>query len=348
MTKHRAHTLSIILLFLLPLLLPSCGPGGDTFRIKGHFRDMQAGQLYIYNESDDHARLDTLNIQEGRFLYKGQTSEVTPYILVFPNGMEQVIFAGPNQDLQYEATANDMKNYVVNGSEENKLMNQFRQETYTMNPTATRGVARTYITDHPTSPVAIYLLHNYFVQDPDASPDELTALLKTLKPHHPHNHYLLDIEKKNTAAQSRQPRQTIPNLTLISRNLTPTRLWAQESDYTLLAFWALWHPQGYDTLWRLRHLSDKHRTSGQLRILAISLDLERHRWEDTTLQDSLSTHIHHYCDGRGFESPLVKTLGIDQLPLYILADRNHQVIDTGTDINNLDDMLKKHLPTPTP
>ena len=117
------HTLCLCLL----LLLVSCGPGGNSFRMKGTFRDMQAGELYIYNQNGDHARLDTLTVQEGRFRYKGETDEVTPYILVFPNGVEQVIFAGPNEDLEYEATANDLRNYVVNGNEENKLMNKFRE-----------------------------------------------------------------------------------------------------------------------------------------------------------------------------------------------------------------------------
>ena len=105
-------------------LLASCGLSGSSFRIRGKFRDMQAGELYIYNLSSKNARLDTLTIQEGKFLYRGEADEVTPYMLVFPNGMEQVIFVGPATDVEYEATANDLKNYVVNGSEENQLMNQ--------------------------------------------------------------------------------------------------------------------------------------------------------------------------------------------------------------------------------
>ncbi len=76
-------------------LLAACGPGGNSFRIRGSFRDMQAGELYIYNLSGDNARLDTLTIQGGKFRYRGETDEVTPFMLVFPNGVEQVIFAGP-------------------------------------------------------------------------------------------------------------------------------------------------------------------------------------------------------------------------------------------------------------
>ena len=85
-------------IFLL-LSLASCGPKGNSFRIRGNFRDMQTGELYIYNQDGDHARLDTLTVQEGRFQYKGEADESTPYILVFPNGVEQVIFVKAGDDL---------------------------------------------------------------------------------------------------------------------------------------------------------------------------------------------------------------------------------------------------------
>ena len=76
MTKYTFHS---FLAGIALLLLSACGPEGTSFRIKGSFRDMQAGELYIYNLSDDYARLDTLTIQEGKFLYRGEADEVTSY-----------------------------------------------------------------------------------------------------------------------------------------------------------------------------------------------------------------------------------------------------------------------------
>ena len=72
----------VFVIVLLTVLLAACGPGGNSFRIRGSFRDMQAGELYIYNLNGDHARLDTINIQEGKFRYRGEADEVTPYMLV--------------------------------------------------------------------------------------------------------------------------------------------------------------------------------------------------------------------------------------------------------------------------
>lgn len=333
---------NFLYIFIL-FLLASCGPGGNSFRIRGRFRDMQAGELYIYNLNSDLARLDTINIQEGKFRYRGETDEVTPYILLFPNGVEQVIFAGPGEDLEYEATANDLKNYVVNGSDENLLMNKFREETYTMNPSLMTNTARTYIKDHPASPVAIYLFDHYFVQNEEVSSDELSELLKVLRTKHPHHHQLLDIESKLKAEATRQIGKTLPDVTLINKDKKSVKLWSSSKDYTLIAFWATWMPNGTDFLWKLKNGLGDERDNGRLRLVAISLDVERYRWEDAIRSDSTATYLLHCCDGLGFESKAIKTFGINTVPYYILADKTHKVLDCGDDVNQLGDILKKHI-----
>lgn len=333
------HFLYIFILFLLV----SCGPDGNSFRIRGSFRDMQAGELYIYNLNSDLARLDTINIQEGKFRYRGETDAVTPYILLFPNGVEQVIFAGPGEDLEYEATANDLKNYVVNGSDENLLMNKFREETYTMNPSLMTNTARTYIKDNPASPVAIYLFNNYFVQNEEVSSAELSELLKVLRSKHPHHHQLLDIESKLKAAATRQVGKTLPDVTLTNKDKKSVKLWQSSKDYTLIAFWATWMSNGTDFLWKIKNSLSDYRDNGQLRLVAISLDVERYRWEEIIRSDTTATYILHCCDGLGFESKAIKTLGITTVPYYILTDKNHKVLDCGDDVNQLGDILKKHI-----
>ena len=322
-------------------LLASCGLSGSSFRIRGKFRDMQAGELYIYNLSSKNARLDTLTIQEGKFLYRGEADEVTPYMLVFPNGMEQVIFVGPATDVEYEATANDLKNYVVNGSEENQLMNQFRQETYTQNPSQMKVTARRFIKENPLSLVAIYLLDTYFVQDDEVTHAEVKELLKVLKAKQPDNHYLLDIDSKVTSAEQGEVGKILPDVSLMTRDKKMENLWKQSADFNLVAFWALWMPNGYDFLWKLRQCAEKY-GGNRLRIVGVSLDMERYRWEDAIRGDTLR-HIDQYCDGFGFESKALKTLGVHDIPYYILTDKNHKVLETGNEVTKLEEMVKNHL-----
>ena len=336
--KSPLHILYII---TIALLLTACGPSGSSFRIRGSFRDMQAGELYIYNTSSDNAGIDTMTVQGGKFQYKGQAEEVTPYILVFPNGMEQVIFVGPGEDLEYEATANDLKNYVVNGSAENKLMNKFRQETYSLDQSLVQGVAKNYIKEHAESPVAIYLLDRYFCQDNQTDYKELQELFKVVKEKHPHNHFLLSFEREMSNSQLVQKGKKLPDVSLVKADKSSAKLWKESKDYNLIVFWATWIPNGYDVLWRMRRNNRDYKEGGRLRTVAISLDIERHRWEDAIRQDSID--IEHYCDGLSFESDVVKKFGISSLPCYIITDKSHKILEKNNNIQELDDDLKKYI-----
>ncbi|MCH5175848.1 MAG: DUF4369 domain-containing protein [Prevotellaceae bacterium] len=333
--------LHILYIIVVALLMVSCGPSGPSFRIRGSFRDMQVGELYIYNLSSDNARIDTMTVQGGKFQYKGQAEEVTPYILVFPNGMEQVIFVGPGEDLEYEATANDLKNYVVNGSAENKLMNQFRQETYPIDQSLVRNVAKNYIREHADSPVAIYLLDRYFLQDNRTDSKELQELFKVVKEKRPRDRMLLALERDIAYPQQLHKGQQLPDVTLVNKDKSSVKLWKESKDYNLIVFWSTWMPNGYDVLWRMRRSNKDYKEDGRLRTVGISLDIERYRWEDAVRQDSID--MEHYCDGLAFESDVVKRLGISSLPYYIITDKDHKIIGTSNDIKELDSDLKKYI-----
>lgn len=331
---------------LLVLLLTACGPGGKSFRINGSFSDMQAGELFIYNLAGEQARLDTLTIQGGRFFYEGEVEDVTPYMLVFPNGMEQVIFVSPGQEVTYKATANDLKNYVVKGGDENKLMNQFRQETYSAPPAMVVTAARTYIKDNPTSPVAVYLLDRYFVQTDNTSHDELRPLLRLLQKHQPHNHFLMEIENRLSYGQQLAVGKKLPDLQLTRRDRSTSPLWPSQTKapaFNVVLFWSTWMHNGYETLWQVRRHCNSYKDDERLRFVTVSLDVERYRWEDAIRIDTANVRMEHYCDGLGFESQAVKTLGVHRLPYYIIADQQHKILEKGHDMKSLEDWFKKHL-----
>lgn len=362
MTKYplapRLLLLKLLAVVFVACLLAGCGPDGNSFRINGTFRDMQAGELYIYNPATTQACFDTLTVRGGRFTYEGQASTVLPYMLVFPNGMEQVIFVGPGQELDYEASANDLKNYVVSGSEENKLIAQFHKETYTLTPPQVTATARNYIVEYPESPASVYLLDRYFIQADGVTTEELSQLLPTVLKQHPHNHLLLETESRLRYSLHLLPGAKLPDTPLTRRDHTTTQLWAADIQpttktplsplaprplhlniqprRTLILFWSTWMHDGYDLIWRLRQQAND---SLSTRIVAISLDVELQRWLDATRSDSTSA-IEHYCDGLGFESPAAKTLGASRMPYYILTDPQHHILERGHDLADLNKLLK--------
>jgi hypothetical protein len=101
---------------IFALLLVACGNDGPEFSIKGEFDGLKESELLIYNTASGHETVDTVAVKNGEFTYRGSTDELTSYSLVFPNGMEQIIFVNGGDELAYSAKANDLRKYVVEGN----------------------------------------------------------------------------------------------------------------------------------------------------------------------------------------------------------------------------------------
>ncbi|MCM1312708.1 MAG: DUF4369 domain-containing protein [Bacteroides sp.] len=329
-----------LMMSLVALLLAGCDSSDSSFKIKGTFRDMKAGNLYIYNKVSGMERFDTITIKNGEFVYGGTAQVPTPYILVFPNGVEQVIFVDGGEELRYEAAANDLKNYVVNGSELNKLMNRFRKETFKLNAGETQKVARQYILQNPASPVAVYLFERYFVSEYQDD-KSFAAMLDTLMSSQPQNRTLMKLESDIKYSKRGNVGKKVPELSLKNRGKNDINIWQTGTDWTLLVFWATWMEGCYEFTDRMRQEYDRYKDGERLSVIAISLDTEVYRWEDFTRNDTLG--IEHCCDGRAWDSSAVKQLGVGVLPCYILVDKKHNIVAKGTSASQMVDDLKKYI-----
>jgi len=333
-------SLRILLPLLATFLLQGCGPSGNSFTIQGEFTGMKAGELYLFNPTNPEGKVDTLTIADHKFQYSGETTDTLPYVLLFPNAVEHVIFVCPAAAIRYTAAANDLKNYQVSGSEENELMNQFRRETSTLKDNQIPPVAKQYITEHAASPVALYLFDRYFVQAPEASLAEVGDMLRILKKHHPNNHLLFSVEGLLKNADALATGKKVPDVDLVPASKDKRKLWAgQKKDYTLLFFWATWIRNSYDMLWRVRQLQEQN--GEKVRFVGISLDNERYRWEDQTKRDSLT--IEHSCDGLSWSSPTIQRLGLGTIPCYVITDKSHKVVASGTDVDQMAKDVSKYV-----
>ena len=333
--------LKILLPLTVALLLMECGPSGNSFIIEGEFTGMKAGELYLFNPTDPEGRLDTLAIADYKFKYEGEVEDTIPYVLLFPNAVEHVIFVSPGKTIKYAAATNDLKNYRVMGSEENELLNQFRQETSTEKESQIPHIAKQYIKDHTASPVALYLFDRYVMQQRgQTNVKEIMSLLKLLKQFHPNNHQLFATEGLLKNGDRMSEGSTVPNVELTQQGKEAKKLWKDEKkDYTFIFFWASWIPNSYDILWRVRQLQTGN--SEKVRFIGISLDGERYRWEEQTRRDSLV--IEHYCDGLAWSSPMVQDFGLGTLPYYIIIGKSHQVLSAGTNVEQMAKDVTKYV-----
>lgn len=318
---------------LLLAVLTACGPRGKHFKIEGKFKDLQLGEVYIYNQSDEHARFDTLRIKNGSFMYEGTAEEPTPYILVFQNAMEQVIFVDGGKTLEYSASSNDMKNYVVKGSDENKLLNEFREETSKMTAVKTKAAARSFIENHPESPVSVYMLDKYFVQDGNTTHDELLQLVKGMRKHKhlKNNIYLINLQTTINTLKNGEIGKKLPDIEVTTKAGKTLNLSKLTKPYTLIGFWSTWMEEEWEFLSALREFS---RTYGaNLDMVAVSLDTQIYKWEEMIRQDSLT--IHNVCDGYAWDSQPVRKMGVREVPFYLLADKSGKIVAQGTKVEDM-------------
>lgn len=334
---HKTMTKLKSLMYIVPLVATSlwgCGPGGSSFKIKGQFSDFNAAEMYMYNLSEDNIRFDTINIVQGEFTYTGECNDITPYMLVFPNAVEHIIFVAPGKSISYEVSSRDLKNYVVKGTDENKLMNDFRQKV-SAEPKNTQKIAEQFIKDNLDSPVAIYLFDRYYVQNKEINQKEIDSILKLLKKQQPKNIYIRNLESKIKYKDKCKIGNKIPNLTVNNSKGKKIKVWEKKDNKnTILIFWADWCNGSLEYLWKTRDIIRNNKDKVKGRFVGISLDTEYNRFQNDVRSDS-ALNIQQYCDGLAFESPSVKNCGITNIPCYIIVDKNRKIIAKGEDINNM-------------
>ncbi len=325
-----------VMALILVCVMTSCSSNSHQFKIEGKFEDMPAGELYIYNQDNSDAKIDTIYINNGEFAYAGNAEEITPYTIVFQNALEQVIFVKNGEVVHYQASANDLKNYRVDGNEENELMNQFREQTNGKNVVEQREIAETFINEHPSSAAAIYLFNRLFVQEQSTSIVQLKSVLKTIKKAQPQNRFILKVENNIKQIESGQIGKTIPSIEMKTKSKRTINIGKTDADYTVLVFWATWMADLYDFIDDFAVLTEDYSEHKNLKIIAISLDAEIYKWEDCTKTDT--TYCEHICDGKVWDSEPVKKLGVTTIPTFVIADKKHKIIAR---VNSLDDLEKE-------
>lgn len=336
-------TVRFISLLSFVLLLLSCSPKAPKFRLTGYIDNMKTGKLYIYNEDDINASFDTIYIESSHFSYDGVSDGMTRFYIVFPNAVEQVIFAEGGKKLHYEASLNDLKNYTVEGSETNEIMNEFRLKTSQMtDESEIRSMATHYIKTYPDSPVAIYLLDRYFVKVDNINLSRLKSLLKAVKTVQPDDPYVQALEGRLKLLGSVRKGKALPSIRMETDKKDTVDIAKYKNSYELIYFWASWMNDADEVAEEVDDFYEQYGKKNDIKVISISLDGSKYKWQDFIREDSL--HTTHLYDGLAWESPAVKKFGVASLPFYVLADKNKKITAFGSNLDALQDGLEPTTP----
>ncbi len=326
-----------IILTVITLLLQSCGTDSNRFRMEGEFKSMNQVDLYLYDAAN--GKKDTVHVQRGRFLYETDFKDTATLMLMFPNFSQIPIFATSGITVKVKGDASQLRETKVKGSKENEEMTAFRLKSNQLTPPDMEKIAIDYIMEEPNSPVSFYLLQQYFVKSISPNYAKALQLCNVMLQANPHSKpvqqlrkQLLDLKKGSVGSQ-------MPIFALLDTRGKVITNREMQSKLNVFCFWATWNYDSQSQLRTLRKLMKEHKDS--LSVMGISLDAskgESYRWLH---RDSIDFPI--ICDGKMWETPMAKALGMTDINNNIIADEKGRIIERNIPPKELEKKIKELL-----
>ena len=325
----------VLLFHLFTFLLIGCGSDRKTFLLEGTFKGFNQGEIYIYGLNGSH-RLDTISVVKGKIHYEVVLENPVTFSLVFPNYSELPVFAESRAEVEIEGDASHLKETRISGTDANKEMTQFRLQTSGKTPPEVTQAAEAYIREHPASPVALYLLNKYFTQIPSPDYKRCMVLIGEVQKAQPEEPSLKGLIEKMKGLENLRDGATIPNFTATDINGKTVKSTDLNAPVNIIFTWAKWN---YESVSMQRQLTFFHqRFKDRLNIVGICLDTDKRECRKTAEQDSVKWST--ICDGKMWESPLLKQLGLSYVPDNIMTDSKGKIIAHTLHINELQDKAR--------
>ncbi len=306
------------------LAFASCGPDKKTARLSGKIQGLDQAALLVYPADaveGDGGSLDSIKVNRGSFSYDRPTTVPLLLTLVYPNNSFTTLIAQPGEEVTLSGDANRLKEMEVVGTEDNKLLTEFRLSVLKLSEKDAQMRAATYIRTHPQSWTSVALLYHYFDRVENRSEQPTLSLLDLLKKHQPTNQQLAAIDARLRPQVRTAVGGTLPNFTITTLSKQVLRSADFKGQPTLLIFSANWDSHNYYLRQQLRKL--KAARGNRLRIINFALDESLEKAEERAKNDSLQSVV--YLKNM-LANPLVKTLGMRYPSGNILTNAQGRII----------------------
>ncbi|MBP5339929.1 MAG: AhpC/TSA family protein [Prevotella sp.] len=307
-------------MFVLVLFLGACGVSSDRFRLEGKFKNLNQGEFYIY--SLEQGRKDTIAVRDGRFVYDVSLTDTVTFLLMFPNFSEMPIFARPGALVKIDGDVSHLKETKVTGTDENKEMTAFRIETSELMPPEVKERAKLFIGDHPQSVVSTFLLRRYFVQGQEPDYKEALDLCNSLLEAQPTNIALIQLHKQLETLQNLKGKGKLPRFSATDTKGQKVGNSQLEGKVNVILTWASWSFESQNILRQLKKIQKKN--PKDLAIVSVCLDASTAEGRSTLERDSIDWP--NVCDGKLWESAIVKQLSLTYVPDNIVADKDGNIV----------------------
>lgn len=335
---------SVVTFVFLCLLVWSCEVGGDRFKMKGRFQNLNQGDFFVYSIDGGNARIDTIHVNKGRFNYEVVCESPTTLMLVFPNFSEQPIFAEPGESVEVSADVSSLRELEVVGTEANELMTRFRKQIIEMSPPKIRDLVEKFVADHADSKsgaeVSLFLIRRYFMQGTDVDYQKADRLLKLIETKQPKNAHLQLLRQKTKSMQNLELGRSMPSFSATDiHGVKQSNAVLKGAPLAVVTTFASWHYESVSLMRRLRRLQKNAR--GNLKIMSIMLDANHAECRRMIENDSINWPI--ILDDKFFDSDVVKAFGFTSTGDNILY-QDGRIVEHGLGASDLIKAIEDRLP----
>ena len=314
----------VLLIIAAIITLASCSSRKGYFSIEGRFLNMNQGEIYIYSPDGIINGIDTIKVNGGRFAKEIPCRRDGMIIMVFPNYSQQPIFAEEGESVDIKADASHLKQMEVTGTDDNKLMTDFRKAVTSASPPEALKMAEHFVRDNPSSPVAIYLIGKYFaVNGNTANLKKAAELLSIVGEKQPKNGNVIRLKTSVKLMLTAMVGESVSNATLKGRK-------------SVIVSWASWSSDSQNMLRRISSIADE--SEGKIAVVGINLDGSR-----KTCKDMVEINRYKFpniCDEQLFDSKLLASLGIHAVPDNIITDASGKIVARSVSPEDMERHLK--------
>jgi len=323
-------------------MFTACEEKNDTFRLEGKFLNINQGELYLYSLDRGLTKKDTIHFTDGRFVYEIQLRDSATFSLVFPNYSEIPIIACPGDKVSMNGDASHLRETEVTGTEENELLTQFRLKANDLTPPEVMKSVYTFVKDHPRSLASKYLINKLFLLRPDTDYKQAIGLVSLMIDADPKNDDLYQLKNQLTVLKSVYEDKNLPKFSAVTIDGKKVSENDLKAEVNVVLVWASWN---FDTLTMQRQLKQQKRVYGsRLAVVGVSLDGNLKDCKDAMKRDSISWPT--VCDGRMWQSPIISTLGIYDVPTNFIVSSSGKILASNLGVTELrkkvDELLKVH------
>lgn len=319
MSKYRS-IINVIAVVIMTAAIVACGTDRHHFQLEGRFLKMNMGEFYVYSPDGMMAGVDTIHVKGGRFAYEIPCEHEGTIVIVLPNFSELPVFVKPGKSVDMKADASHIKDIEITGTDENDRMTEWRKSIDGMSPPDQRKQAEDFIRKNPQTIMAQWLLRKFFLQITDADLKKANELMKVIESAGNKSASLSHLAEGLQRVAQAGKGDKLPTFSvtdIYGKKVSSADLM---SGKVIILVGAAWN---YDAI-NQRHTVEyklkkaKEEGHGGAKIITISLDASDKITRNRLRNDSIPWPV--VCDGKMWDSPLVKTLGISSIPDNIIVN----------------------------